>query len=752
MQIASSTGIYSKAYDFLKSKKKKLYYTFEDRELNLNLDYCLEEANILHIRYNIIGNIPLSFSKLCVNYEILLGKNPDYIWVPHLRPKKNLIIGDHVFRSPVIIYKSGNISFAFFPDLKTLKENHPFQTFLSLDLNPENDNLFPSTSFGYANYKPYMHVFFRHKPRIEWQLEKKTDLTFRYYIITFLNKTPLEILQFINRFLWEKYGRRLFYESLNPQILPYKINVKEGLNSIFERHKFWGNFNIKNSECGGIWHKTWLGIKKKPIEFLNHENLEIYKRYNQSNRRFAVILNNSWFSNVRTSYGLRFFGELWNEEDLIKRSERILNTIYSLPRSQGIFPGIILSAGEGSEVVSTIKGSLGLSVIEDFNLVDVAITLYWMIKIHHDFNIPANKLVSICEDFLILIEKLQLESGEIPIIINFEETTNKVVIKDILRNSASSGAILMFLTEYHKISKKEKILVLCKTISKFLEKEIVPVEKWHDFEVFYSCTSPVPFKFDKYTNNHIKNTLSMYWTAEGYKELFKITSNEEYLKLGEKCIANLSLFQQVWDMPYISYNTFGGFGCQNVDAELSDARQGLFVKTYMEYYLQTGKWEYMERGIAALRASWALQILEEYKGICEGNLKGISTMNSDDKGCISENYGHNGKDARIPGYIMFDWGIGTAMTATAYAKKHFGDLFIDFKEHFVFGIDGILLKSFDFINDHVILELDVLDKNENIIIKARDVPFDLIEISFNSNSLGKFKKEELEKGIIEKIW
>ena len=218
------------------------------------------------------------------------------------------------------------------------------------------------------------------------------------------------------------------------------------------------------------------------------------------------------------------------------------------------------------------------------------------------------------------------------------------------------------------------------------------------------------------------------------------------MEIGERILAILSLFQQVWNMPYISINTFGGFGVQNADAELNDARQALFVKTYMEYYLETGNYEYMERGIAALRASWTTQLLREFKEICPGNLKGLETIEGIDKGCIFENYGHSGTDIRNRGFINLDWGNGSAAYATAYAKKHFGDLFIDFKGQFVFGIDGILMKKFDFEDETVVIECDLIPNNIEIIIKARDPPNKNMEIIINNKSFGKYNKETLEKG------
>ncbi|MFX1338646.1 MAG: hypothetical protein ACFFDK_08560 [Promethearchaeota archaeon] len=745
LRVWSNKRIFSKSLNYLKRTKKKTYYQLDDEDFKLNLDYCLEEDNILHIRYKLLNKRDITFSKLIVNYEILLGKNPDYTWVPHLVPKENFVIGDHVFRSPVIIYKKGNISFAFFPDLKTLGQNRPFQTFLDLNLHPEDDNL-PEMSFGYGNYKPYKHVYFKHRPSYEYEVKKNTNLTFRYYIIAFNEKNVKEILEYINHFFWEKYGRRAFYESINPQVVPYEINVKEAFKAIFERHNFWGNFKINNVECGGFWQQSGVGKNKLPIKFIQPKEMQTFKKQRFYSPGTAVIWNNAWFSNIRSSYGLRFFGEKWSDMNYLEKAEKMLNTVLFLPDINGIFPSLILPAGYNSDEYSIVNGVHAFFCLEDFNVVDASLTMYWTIKLFQDFGGNEQRIRQKCKQLAHLLKEIQLENGAIPIIINFNQETNAPIIKEDLIDSASSGAPLMFLLEYYKISRDKEIIEVCEKISQYIENEIIPDDKWHDFEAFYSCTYPPPFNYDNNSKSHIKNNLCIYWCAESFKELYKITKKIEYLKLGEQILATLSLFQQVWNMPYISIDTFGGFGVQNADAELNDARQALFVKTYMEYYLETGKYEYMERGIAALRASWVTQMIPEFKEICSGNLKGLDTVDGIDKGILFENYGHSGKDQRNRGIVNLDWGNGSAAYATAYAKKHFGDLFIDFKGQFIFGIDGILMKKFDFIEEKVFIEFDIIPKKNTILIKARDSPEHGCELILNRKSFGNFEKSSLNNG------
>jgi len=769
--------------EFLKSKKKKIYYQLNDDDFFLNLDYCLEEYNVLHIRYKLSNNQGLKLSKLTVNYSIFLGDNPDYIWVPHLRPEKDLVMGDHIFRSPVLIYKKDKIAFAFIPDLKTLGDNRPFQTFMDFSFNLNNDLNSSQFSYGFGNYRPIKHVFFKHDFSKTWDVEKDTDLTFRYYIILFSNKNKTEILQFINDFFWKKYIRRFFYESLEPQILPYETNVIEGFKAIFERHRFWGSFTINNVDCGGIWQRSWAGYKKRPIEFIKPELLEDHKTRNTTETassnsgvhkmlneilfnpekvewfdkytrrhafvpRTAEVWNTAWFLNIRTAWAIRYFGEAWNNNQFIEKADSILNTLLNLPRINKIFPSIIFPAAPNSSIVSYINGSKAYLYSNEYNIVDASLAMYWALKYFQHFD----KNKEIIEKSIILIDlikKIQIKSGTIPLFIQFKD--DKLIVNEILINSASSGAMLMFLCEFHKCNPNQELIPIMEKIANYIQKEIIPEDKWHDFEPFFSCTQlPLDF-YDEYTNNHVKNTLCIYWCAEGFKELYKITNNIDYLKSGEHILAVLSLFQQVWNMPYISYNTFGGFGVQNADAELSDARQGLFVRTYMDYYLLTEKEEYMERGIAALRASWTLQLLKEYEEICPGNIVGIDTVDTIDKGTMYENYGHTGTDYRQHGQITFDWGIGTAAMATAYAKKHFGDIYIDFNKEFVFGIDGILIKSFEFNNKFIKIMLTKLQSKKEVTLKARNVPEPGIQVIVNESLIGFIEKTSLEAGFIFKI-
>ena len=771
---------YSKKLIVKAQTEQKLTSELEDKKINIQLEITLDNKSLLHFKYNIISKKKMSLTKLVANYDLLIGSEPDSTWVPHVCPEENLIVPDHCFRSPVIIYTKGKNSFALIPDLEMFKENRPFQMLMDFKLKEEKYSGKPHLSYGFGNYKPCSHVLFKHDPTRQMIIQKDTNLSFGYHIKIFNDLSFSEVVSQMNSFLWEKYGKKEFYDDIGPQFLPYVKNVKAGYKAIFEQHNFFGNFKINGQECGGIWNRSWLGKKKQKISFIPPEKVEKYKQNNQNaivgyetlaskmimkgsiipsvvktmdwaTRRFPImkrvaeIQNNAWFLNIRTGYSFKYFGNMWNDNTLIDKGDRTLNTVLSLDRTRGLFPSVFLLPSENAEEISTVNGLKAFLFTEDFNTVDSCIAMYWALKFYQDFDKRENTIIK-GKELVDLIEEIQLENGAIPVFVNFEDDKTTPIIKKELIDSASSGGPLMFLMEYYKVSKDERVIPIAERIAKYLQDEIIPQDKWHDFECFYSCTyRPMDF-YDEYTKSHCMNTLCIYWCAEGMKELYKVTKKSEHLKTGEHIISILSLFQQVWNMSNISFNTFGGFCSQNNDAEISDARQGLFVRVYMEYYMITGKKEYMERGIAALRGCWAVQIIRENEAQSPGVIKGIDTVDGVDRGFVFENYGHSGYDMHVLGYMMFDWGVGSSSSATAYVKNHFGDIFIDFKEKVAWGIDGIIVKSSEFQDGAVKIDAEIIPGKDNILIKASNSPDNGSEIILNGNTSDTKDRLALENG------
>nr|MDO8087255.1 hypothetical protein [Candidatus Sigynarchaeum springense] len=602
----------------------------------IDLEIGASGADVFHFAFKITPVKAMAVKTIEAGFAILLGNDPDFSWVPHVCPVPGFVVADHVFRSPAIVYKKGRHAFALVPDLALFPVDRSFPQFMDLELNGPSGRGGPRVVYGFGHYKPIDHVLFTKDEKKRLRLRAGKAIILAFHVLVFKDGSVDSVIQRVNKFLWDRYGANLLRESLAPQVLPFEVNVKEGFAAILDRHKLWQDFQIDGRDCGGSWQASWMGARKAKVTYADPATINAGKQMGKNMTRLvnrdslqsriimyfsskafwikafdsltralpivarnAEVWNNAWFMNVRSGYAFAHFGKSWNDPALTDKARRALELVLSLPRERGLFPTIIMPAKPGAEGYSTIKGVRGFHYVDEYNVVDNSLTMYWALKIYQD-HFPDERVLARARELVGLIAAIQRGNGEIPayLSIQAQDGETDLVPNEYLAGSASSAAPLMLLCEFNKHASDNAVLDTAKKIAAYLISEILPANKWHDFEPFYSCTNlPLDF-YDGRTRSHVMNALCIYWCAEGMKELYKMTLDPLYLEAGEHAIAILSLFQQVWRMPHLSFNAFGGFCSQNADAELNDARQGLFVRVYMEYYLVTGKREYMERGIA----------------------------------------------------------------------------------------------------------------------------------------------------------
>jgi hypothetical protein len=233
----SKSHNFSRSTDFQSEDKSSLNYSYDGEDYNIKLEIELCSENLLHFKYELLSKQEIFLLKLLATYEIMLGNDPDFTWVPHIIPRKNFVIGDHVFRSPVIIYGKNNLYFALIPDLEILGRNRRFKTFLDLELKTKSNGETPYVSFGFGNYRLVKHFLFKQDLKTPMEIKENETLTFGYYIKILKIDSILEVLKELNNLLWNTYGKNQLYGDINPQIVSYDTNVKEGFKAILHRHK-----------------------------------------------------------------------------------------------------------------------------------------------------------------------------------------------------------------------------------------------------------------------------------------------------------------------------------------------------------------------------------------------------------------------------------------------------------------------------------------------------------------------------------
>ena len=136
--------------------------------------------------------------------------------------------------------------------------------------------------------------------------------------------------------------------------------------------------------------------------------------------------------------------------------------------------------------------------------------------------------------------------------------------------------------------------------------------------------------------------------------------------------------QASWQPPYMYVNVLGGFGVLNADGEWNDSRESLFSELIIQYGKLLHKPEYIERGYAALKASFVMMYCTENPQTKQQWEKVHPFFASEDYGFMMENYGHGGRTnpagEGMGEFTIYDWGNGAAAEAYNRILDKFGKI------------------------------------------------------------------------------
>lgn len=675
-----------------------------------------DELPMLRVAHRVTAAEDVSVNRIFDRYDFVAapgeagGTTLDYWRVPHLRPRSDMVIGDHVFRSPALMMRKGGLFFALVPDLDILSRSCPPPGRAATEACPRyymdfllagGENQSPAAVFGLGRCRVHGHVYFENDFQREIRLAEGQSFELGYHLLLARDGYgPSDVASF----LWERYGRPMLHSG-RPQAADWDRYSSAGLSRMFKRPDLFREFTLDGQRCGGTVAIHFAS--RRGVRLMSLGELRRYLRFEDvvlaaargvietaSERRLSRVLAGaleryapkvppqvmfqSWFNNLRSAYGAYWFGRKWRDHELTDRALAVKNLAILAPREGGAFPAVCYATDQG---VYWSRGTRGFKHVDRYyHTADCSTTGYYMTMWFTDHE-GDPRLMAGCHALAEFLLSTQLESGAFPAWVASGESRGAA---PELRESATSACPAMFLARLYTVESDGRYLRAALRACDYLAGEVIPGQKWFDYETFWSCSRKKPGFFDSHTGSWPQNTMSMYWAAEALRLAYLCTGDAGYLDLGLQVMCHLSFYQQVWDPPFLSINGFGGFGSMNTDGEWNDARQALMAPLFMDYYAVTGDREQMERGIAALRAAFALMYIEENRAEAPGN----TCERGDEHGSVPENYGHFGYDHPVPGFLDSDWGAGSACQAAAYVQKHYGDIFVDLDRDIAFGING----------------------------------------------------------------
>ena len=652
----------------------------------------------------------------------------DFAWLPGLHWHSNHVAGDRFFRSPAAVASSHGLYAAIIPDLDIIGKHRSMPHALDLRSwehpGAGQTHGLPRLSYGLCSWEQDRHVYTaKSKPM---QGVRSEDLVYGFDMLLGTFVSSEDIIKDVTSLLWDKYGHK-YFQDIRPQVMPFE-EYRRKYSYVNELFCWATKTEIDGKECYGI---------------------------NNHFRRGANF--HAWENDLHVGFGVWYYGDKWGNEELRRIAKGIMQLSLSAPVKEGAFPCIYNFKNQAWEG-SFYSTSQTAWPYDGYDAQAMGVSAWWRLLWYENFKKLANR-PEISKSVLKYTEFLtrsQLPSGAIPTYYDAELRPAPQ-----LKQSATTAIGGAVLAKAAMLTNDDKLKAAAIAAGQFLANEILPTMKFYDFEVFYSCTPRPLFWVDAVNGIPPVNTLALQWSCDQFLALHRLTGEKHWLDKGEYCLSLLSMFHQVWPSRYESY-LYGGFGVQTTDGEWNAGHQARFVLTYADYYNATGNIEYLERAVAACRASFAAMDMKENHA---NNINQYSITLGEEERPLEPGKGyapeclvhgaprsHKGTGA---GWTGFNWGPGGALGASAYLELHFGSVWVDGKAKKAIPIDGATAAIKDWKGNNISLKVGSAltslpypyAEPRRLVVKFGRIPRGKYTVKINKKVFRNVSSEELKKGL-----
>jgi len=574
-------------------------------------------------------------AELVVRHPI---ERASHVFVPHLTPEPGYVAGDQVFRSPAVVLADASMAVAFVVDVEDVARASGFRVWLDYD-HPR-----ATLTLAAGAYRPEGHVFFVREPH-----DGRCDVSLRLHVVASTREEDLENpYGLAARFGWERWGRPRLARA---EPLPLASHLERIARWAFSSPWTESVWQEVDGSAGGA-------SRAAPVFIVDVGRHPSVPREERTWREPRSIWNQAWFSTQRCANGLLRYARQIGSADLEARARRMTEIALSAPQDRGLFPSVLRAEGDAWRWTNSDRRPASVSE-RACHVVDAALTcrrlLEWYALTSDE---RARAYVA---PFAARLVSLQRPSGAFP---GWVEPDGRVP-RELAEGPESAASVALLF----ELGLRDAALASLP----FLE-GVARDGRWEDFETYHSCARwGTPGERVARNGVYKQNTLSIAWCAEAFLFAWRETRAARWLHLARRCIDELSLYQAVWDPPFLPAPAHGGFGVMNADCEWNDARQSLFAPLYLELGRETGDRELVERGVSALRASFAMLYCPENAELARAYERRFPFFGPESYGFMMENEGHDVREP-IGTFTIFTWGNGSALEAAAAVRDRFPEI------------------------------------------------------------------------------
>ncbi len=595
---------------------------------------------------------------------------PDFFWTPHLTPDPDSVVDMHVFRTPALMMGKGEWVLCAFPVMDGVKigDSRYF-----MDLNAPAGEM----TFGLTTTESYDHVLYRATDRV---VLPKGRFCYRLILMLQKGKEATENpFRAVLDWYWKTYGSAQSGNLPSYQALWRYVERTYDWAFRLWRRQMWQEFTVE-------------GVLVGAPQFI--VTVRQSERYGEpySIREHVSIWNQAWFCSLRSALGLYRYALRKKDAELLEKARMTKELALSFPQADGLFDSVVAvpdkrTVIDGKECVrggdwqERYYGNSDRNpLIRDIakaprHILDMSWTALQMLQWYRELE-RDERLLAYVTSYTERLLALQDEDGYYPAWIDKESGR----ILEELRQSPESAVSARLMLEMYELTRDGRCLSSAVRCLEALCMQVLPEGRWEDFETYWSCSSygAKTLLGKKCGRNQIHKqcTLSPFYMADALLKCHEVTGEDKYLRWGRRCLDEMLMQQSSFQPGYVPIPVVGGFGVMNCDAELNDARQSLFAELIIRYGRVLDVPEYVERGYAALRASFTMMFCPENPRVSRQWQLRWPFLGPEDYGFMMENYGHDGytdeNSLGIGEFSIYDWGSGAAAEAYLRIDAHLG--------------------------------------------------------------------------------
>ena len=171
----------------------------------------------------------------------------------------------------------------------------------------------------------------------------------------------------------------------------------------------------------------------------------------------------------------------------------------------------------------------------------------------------AKEILDFCRPYADFLQKAQNPNGCIPSWFSPDGIPSRAQFRDFNAETASSA---LFLLEYGDMVQDAAALACGRRALSFVTDQVLPRNRWYDFETFLSCSKKSFGFYDSITAQYPQCNLSAIHAAAAYLVHYRITQRPEDLEQAEAVLDYLLLTQQLWNHPLMHIRLSAALRCR----------------------------------------------------------------------------------------------------------------------------------------------------------------------------------------------